>query len=576
MLAQLLLLLLAVLQQAAPLPASASQATASPASASFRISGRVIDAVTGQPLSRAQVSLTLSNSQSTPNAASPANSPDSVRIEVTDPEGSFAFAGLPQGKYILSARRRGYIAQMYQQHEGFTTAIVAAPGLDSENLIFGLRPTASISGTVTDESGDGVRHAQVMLFRQILTGGRLRTIQIRQASTDDEGHYHLGHLSEGVYFVCVSARPWYAQHNPKHQFVPNGEGIAANADGNGTPTEGSLESVPDAHNQLLDVVYPVTFFPNANDLASAAPISIHSGDMETADFRLRPIPALHVLVRTPVGDPNHGLRVQVMQPVADNSAVPVSVGYTRLSPGLMEVTGVPPGRFNLAVGSSNGTEWTHRSQSLQVSVDTEVDTTQTSSLIVSGLLKMDDGSAVPQPARLYLRSSARGEGFNTQVSSTGEFTFKNNPVEAGEFEIMITEPQGLFIRNLAAIGAKTSGRSFKIETPQDVTLTVTASQGTGRITGFALKNDKPASGVMVVLAPEDLRGNPALFRRDQSDSDGSFTLRSIVPGGYTLMAIEDGWILEWENPDVLKRFLADGESLQIPPNGKLELKVKVQ
>ena len=117
---------------------------------------------------------------------------------------------------------------------------------------------------------------------------------------------------------------------------------------------------------------------------------------------------------------------------------------------------------------------------------------------------------------------------------------------------------------------------MQITTPRDVSVTVTASRGTGRITGFALKNGKPASGVMIVLAPQDLHSNPALFRRDQADSDGSFTLNAVVPGRYTVVAIENGWDLEWADPEVLWKYLASGESVQIAPNGKTEVKVKVQ
>lgn len=81
---------------------------------------------------------------------------------------------------------------------------------------------------------------------------------------------------------------------------------------------------------------------------------------------------------------------------------------------------------------------------------------------------------------------------------------------------------------------------------------------------------------MIVLAPLDLKSNPALFRRDQSDSDGSFALNFVVPGRYTLMAIEDGWDLEWGDPIVLQKYTAGGESVQIAPNRKTEISVKVQ
>src|SRR5260370_36866836 len=111
----------------------------------FRSSGRVVDAVSGQPLGRASVSISVS---ATPDAPA---SLDSSRVELTDPEGRFVFAGVAPGKYSLSAHRRGYFPQMYQQHESFTTAIFVGPGLESENLGFVLRRSASISGRGSDD-----------------------------------------------------------------------------------------------------------------------------------------------------------------------------------------------------------------------------------------------------------------------------------------------------------------------------------------------------------------------------------------------------------------------------------------
>jgi hypothetical protein len=243
----------------------------------------------------------------------------------------------------------------------------------------------------------------------------------------------------------------------------------------------------------------------------------------------------------------------------------------------MEVTGVPQGRFNLNLNTQHGNAMTHRSQSAQLENGAEVDVTRSaSSVVVSGMLRVEDGSSPPQPARVRLQNSATGEAFDTTVSATGEFSFKDNPVEPGSFEIMIIEPQALFIRSLTAANAKTSGRSFEIATAQDVSVTINASKGSGRITGVALKKDKPTPGVMMVLAPLDLKSNPALFRRDQTDSDGTFELNFVVPGRYTLLAIEDGWDLEWADPGVLQKYIAGGESVKIAPNQKMEVQVKVQ
>jgi len=550
------LFLMTFFQQATTPPASPPM-PATPST--FRIGGKVIDAITGQPLARASLALNPSNS---PNAPSP---PDSDHVEVTDAEGVFAFVGVPPGKYVLSARHRGYIAQMFQQHENFTTAIVVGPGFESENLIFGLRPGASISGDVADESDDPIRRADVMLYRLIFAGGKRRTLQVRRANTDDQGHYHFSGLNPGTYFVGVLAQPWYAQHGVRHRLKQENQDV----------NEVGLQPLTE-QNQSLDVVYPIAFYSNAGDLPGATPIALHSGDMAIADFRLRPVPAMHVLVRIPA-DPNQGTSVAVTQAVAADDMIFVPAQVNQVAPGLMEVTGVPQGRFNLVLNTQRGNAMTHRSQSVQLENNAEVDVTRTtSSAVVSGILRIEDGSPVPQPARVQLRSSASGEDFGTPVSAAGEFSFKDNPVEPGNYEIMIIEPQGLFIRNLSSATAKTSGRSFEIATAQDVSVTINASKGNGRITGVALKKDKPAAGVMVVLAPLDLRSNPALFRRDQSDSDGTFALNLVVPGRYTLMAIEDGWDLEWADPSVLQKYIAGGESVQIAPNQKTDVSVKVR
>ena len=550
-------LLLWTFFQQAPVPPAAP-----PAPSVFRISGRVIDAITGQPLARASVVINPTNFPNTPNP------PDSARVEITDEQGLFAFAAVAPGKYVLSARHRGYLAQMYQQHENFMTAIVVGPGLQSENLIFGLRPGASISGKVVDESDDSIRQAEVMLFQQMFVGGRHRTIQMRNARTNDEGHYQFGHLNPGTYFVGVSAQPWYAQHaRSVHVFTK----LA-----NGPTTQDTLQPVAE-QNQSLDVVYPIAFFSNGTDLSNATSIRLHSGDAAIADFRMRPVPSAHLLVRTPVMDDGQVTGISVSQTFADSRTIWIPAQVHQVAPGLMEITGVPQGRFNLNLDTHRGGASARRSQSVQVENDVEVDVTRSgSSVVVSGILRIEDGSPTPQPARVELLTSATSEVFVTTVSAAGEFSFKDNPVEPGNYELRIIEPQALFIRSLTSPNVKTSGRSFEIATAQDVTVTINASKGNGRITGVALKKDKPVGGEMIVLAPLDLKSNPALFRRDQSDSDGTFTLNAVVPGRYTLMAIEDGWDLEWGNPDVLKKYLARGESVEIAPHQKSDVKVNVQ
>ena len=60
---------------------------------------------------------------------------------------------------------------------------------------------------------------------------------------------------------------------------------------------------------------------------------------------------------------------------------------------------------------------------------------------------------------------------------------------------------------------------------------------------------------MILLLPRD--GNPDEIRRDQSDSDGTFTLPDVLPGHYTLIAIDNGHDLAYQDRAVMSKYLVD-------------------
>ena len=73
---------------------------------------------------------------------------------------------------------------------------------------------------------------------------------------------------------------------------------------------------------------------------------------------------------------------------------------------------------------------------------------------------------------------------------------------------------------------------------------------------------------MILLVPKDPATEREMFRRDQSDSDGSFELSRVVPGEYTVVAIEDGWTLDWARAEVIAHYLAGGQKITVPPRIK--------
>ncbi|MFT4114945.1 carboxypeptidase-like regulatory domain-containing protein, partial [Silvibacterium sp.] len=104
-----------------------------------------------------------------------------------------------------------------------------------------------------------------------------------------------------------------------------------------------------------------------------------------------------------------------------------------------------------------------------------------------------------------------------------------------------------------------------------VTMVATLTEDAGEVSGFVRTNGVPVSGAMLVLVPENSEDSPSLFRRAESATDGSFILSQIAPGRYTVVAITDGWELEWARATVIGRYLPLGKSVSVPTRGTVTL-----
>jgi protocatechuate 3,4-dioxygenase beta subunit len=549
------ILAVSVMAQDRPGPATAP---------AYQISGVLVDAITGQPIHHARV------------AIAPVTRRDGYAIMVTGEDGRFAFPNLAAGKYALNAQRRGYLAQAFNQHDHFASSIAVGPDLDSGNLVFRLPPECMIFGKVSDEAGEPVRGGQVRLYRSESTNDEPGTRLYRQGMTNEEGLYHFGHLPPGKYFVVVVAQVWYAQRP-----VPESQSFSEmHSDGflRHGPNQGSY---PEEQGMSpLDVAYPITFYPGVTEAGAATPIVVKSGDRFSADLSLQPVPALRI--RVPATEARSGPsagrvnNLQLHSRLFDDLPVTVPVETRLLPSGEMEVVGVPAGHYQVEMSDGRNDPKAAKSGEMEISSSGEINIEQVkSSVAVTAAVQLDPGTAVPLQGYLQLYNTRTQEYVDEQVSGAGEIEFKR-PIRPGTYRFSLNNSSGEFVKTLSATGATLSGRILEINGPGPVKLNVTVARGATPVEGVALRDGKPLAGVMIVLVPSDAAHNQVLFRRDQSDSDGTFTLRSVVPGKYTLLAIENGWDLEWLNPAVLKPYLAGGEVLHVQPNGKYEVKVKVQ
>ena len=544
----------------------------------FRIAGVVVDRLSGQPLAGTNVLL-----------APIADRQKAMSVR-SGSDGRFFFANLAPGKYSLGAKRRGYTIQGYEEHEVYATAIAVGEGIDSEHILFRLRPDATIRGTISDDRNDPASEVTVRLFSLGTVNGKTSVRHIMDTMADDRGQSSFAHLRAGTYYVAATGRPWYATA-PFYGIQPRGQAI---------DPEVKARQVRDA--AKLDLVFPLTFYSGALSSEDATPIRVNNGDNATADMVLQPVPSVHIHVPAPpeseppeTGEQESGrssigngfivrrptmsvppevrLSREIFGERVDESGVSTSI--FREPDGSWEFGGIAPGHYTLRIDQPGDDKVPARMQEVDLSGNLDLSRSDGATLAkVSGTMWLNN--APVERGIVELRALGEHRGYGAQVYK-GRFEFKQ-PVPPGSYEIAIiaAASEDVYLGELRATGAKASGRTLQIASGAPVTLALFTLQGIGQIDGVAKLKDKPTGGVMILLLPEEFPKNDRLVRRDQSDSDGTFTLPHVVPGKYRLVAIKDGWDLAWADPKILAPYFEKAPQYVVQPNQKIKATVEVQ
>jgi hypothetical protein len=504
---------------------------AQPFTGRFRVAGILVNKIDGHPLAQARATL-----------ADTAN-PQKSQSVITSQDGKFLFPTVPAGKFSLTGFKRGYIPGAYDQHDQFSTAIVTGAGLDTENLVLKLAPDGMILGRILDEAGDPVRHATVTLYYDDHSEGVDRIRNAQNATTDDLGEYEMTSLRPGTYYLSATAKPWYAVSPPS-------DAEASNA---GTQTKTAAD-------RSLDVAYPLTYYPDTTDSDSASPIPVRGGERLEVDIHLNPVPALRLRFRVS-GDARGRFEVPQFEQHSFGESTHIEATVTSMvSPGVIEVSGIPAGRYDVSLMGQGV-----RSQISGVDLTTQGQEVDTSAAEASSNVKMSvqlQGASKPAELIAALRSQGKLGIRGSQVDANGEAEIQQIP--AGQYEVVLfARGRNYSISRVTAEGAEVSGRHVTIAAGSTASISVTATAGSIVVQGITKRAGKPFAGAMVVLVPKDVEGNRDLFRRDQSDLDGTFSLRDVTPGKYTLVAIENGWDLDWSQPEVIAVYARHGRAMEV-------------
>ncbi len=517
-----------------------------PAGTPEAVAGQVVSARGGHPIAHALVSLEDVVSNRTIASAGAAD------------DGSFRFGPVPSGKYRLVGQAAGFLEAAYLQHEQLSTAIVTGAGLPVSHLVLSLVPQATITGRVLDEAGDPVPHASLTLFRQDMAEGRVAVHPVNSTVVDDDGSFEFSPLQPGQFFLAASGVPWYAVHPPPEPDA-DGQGIRPSVD------------------PRLDVAYPTLFYPSARSSDAAAPISLNGGDTFVANLQMVPEHAVSLIVRRPPAsgpDDRAGLVQQIpqlSQTIFGTQRMMLgSVSEVMGHPDQVIVQGIAPGRYDVQIQqfSPGAQRPTARAGTVDLTGGSvTMDAGEPPALAtVSVSVTTSDGSPLPRNTRIRLLSTERTFDRQTAaealVDATGRAEISD--VAPGDFRLAATGGgHVLQVAGLSVVGPPATARQVHVNAGAHMAVAVTLAQGSVTLKGVVQREGKPAAAELVVLVPAGADAAPELFRRDQSDLDGSFLLPEVPPGKYLLLALHDGWNLPWSDLHAMMPYLLQAEPVTV-------------
>jgi hypothetical protein len=140
------------------------------------LAGRVVNAITSQPLNRAHVRLAVGAFYEPPSA---------VYGAMSNSEGRFSISRIPPGSYLVEPELSGY----FYLPKSFT--LVIKPGEHRDDFRIELTPRAILSGRVLDEHGEPVQYAMI----RVTSRGAAVNLAMRSKAgpiqTNDLGEFRL-------------------------------------------------------------------------------------------------------------------------------------------------------------------------------------------------------------------------------------------------------------------------------------------------------------------------------------------------------------------------------------------------
>jgi hypothetical protein len=477
---------------------------------------------------------------------------------VTDDDGRFAFAGLPSGRFSLTAEKPAYLKSYY----GSTRLarppgmpIAAADGQRIENIRIPLARGAVISGRVLEEGGGPVAAAQVQAFLVTFVNGERKMSTppngVSLVTTDDRGAYRFYGLQPGEYVVRAGGGNGFSAGATASVVTPDEiERMLRPATG---ATAATPPSPPPQYSRAQ------TYHPGVTAFAAAAALTLAAGDdrgdIDIVSQRSR-VARVEGMAIGPDGQPASNISVGLAN--LSTGSLWSSLGAVRAdATGRFAVSSLTPGRWMLfgraaPAGTPSDGEYPWWAQTEFVIGDqdlTGVVLSFSPGSTVNGRIAFNGSSTPLDAARLRVTltplPAIPGAGLTPGASTPRpDGTFTISAVSPGRYRITMSAAAGWSLQSAVAAGREALDTPLEVMAGQDVSVALTMTDQSTEISGVLIDQlGRPAPEYSVIVFSADRAHWGSAPRRSSGivkvASDGGYRISGLPSGNYLLCVVTD-------------------------------------
>jgi hypothetical protein len=474
------------------------------------ISGRVVNAATGEPIPRARVAIHVLVNGAEPNGVT----------LLSDATGAFRVSNLPDGNLQLSCEKAGYLS-----------ASLMFPG-DTKSTPVVLRMTrqAVIEGSVVDEKGGGVPSASVQVFRQVVASGRLQIQHSNGAQTDETGEFRLFGLAAGHYYIGATApiiRP------AKFAYAP-------------------------------------MLYAGATDISAAQAIDLQPGTEEHVKISLHAVPAHRVRAMMADGrSANIGLYPEdsLQFPVTLNLAASWDEKTH-----IFTVSGVPAGRYVLEATTQIDGRQQRVRKTIAVD-DADLDgilLEPASPPEITGRVTKDGKAAARAEISEIQVRSLRGQ-FAGQMEDNGSIHFSD--LLPDSYHVVVVPTGSAYVQSIRQAGRDVGREGIVIGQFPTAPLEIDISSHGGTIDGaIAVPGSHTEAAIVglfrsidgeLVFDRQTYVGRFVTAPSPPGTSSARFRIQGVAPGEYVLLAWPSDAQIQYAEPDFMRQYSAGGKTVRV-------------